>query len=68
MRYAYAEGDVLWDDAAIVRLPLGCVAAGVLAGMLGVGGGMVMQPLMLELGMVRKSRPTFSASLHTPLA
>ena len=65
VRYAYAEGDVLWDDAAIVRLPLGCVAAGVLAGMLGVGGGMVMQPLMLELGMVRKPRPTFSASLHT---
>lgn len=28
-----------------------CVFAGVLAGMLGVGGGMVMQPLMLELGL-----------------
>ena len=50
--YAYCEGDVVWDSKTVVRLPLGCVFAGVLSGMLGVGGGMVMSPLMLELGML----------------
>jgi hypothetical protein len=50
--YPFCEGDVYWDDESVVRLPLGCVFAGVLAGMLGVGGGMVMQPLMLELGLL----------------
>ena len=51
-RYEYCEGEVIWDDGSIVRLPVGCVIAGVMAGMLGVGGGMVMQPLMLEIGLL----------------
>ena len=51
-RYEYCEGEVIWDDGSIVRLPVGCVVAGVMAGMLGVGGGMVMQPLMLEIGLL----------------
>jgi uncharacterized membrane protein YfcA len=51
-RYEYCEGDVIWDDDNVVRLPIGCVLAGVMAGMLGVGGGMVMQPLMLEIGLL----------------
>lgn len=50
--YEYCEGDVVWDEFNVVRLPLGCVVAGVMAGMLGVGGGMVMQPLMLEIGLL----------------
>ena len=35
-----------------MRVQILCVLAGVLAGMLGVGGGMIMQPLMLELGLL----------------
>lgn len=38
--------------AVLLPVQIACVVAGVLAGMLGVGGGMVMQPLMLELGML----------------
>lgn len=56
-RYEYCEGDVVWDADTVVRLPLGCVLAGVMAGMLGVGGGMVMQPLMLEIGLLPVSAP-----------
>lgn len=52
VHYEYCEGDVVWDEDNVVRLPLGCVVAGVMAGMLGVGGGMVMQPLMLEIGLL----------------
>ena len=50
--YVFCKGDVVWHAQNVVRLPIGCVAAGVLAGMLGVGGAMVMGPLMLELGLL----------------
>ncbi len=55
--YDYCEGDVVWDETNVVRLPLGCVVAGMMAGMLGVGGGMVMQPLMLEIGLLPVCMP-----------
>lgn len=48
--YRYCDGDLIWDADNVIRLPIGCVFAGVVAGMLGVGGGMVMQPLLLEMG------------------
>jgi uncharacterized membrane protein YfcA len=35
--YHYCEGDVIWDADNVVKLPVGCVLAGVMAGMLGVG-------------------------------
>jgi hypothetical protein len=42
--------DLHWDARRTIVYPAFCVAAGVMAGMLGLGGGMVMTPLMLELG------------------
>jgi len=50
MGYAYVEGDVEWDVDKVVRLPaLVCVGA-IAAGMLGVGGGMILGPIFTELG------------------
>jgi len=47
--YTYAEGDVAWDSAK-VWLYAGYVAVGAIAaGMLGVGGGMVLGPIFNEL-------------------
>jgi len=43
-------GDVRWDAVTTVKYPLICSIAGVLAGLFGVGGGIVKGPLMLEMG------------------
>ena len=56
--YPAAEGDVRWEADHLTRLPLTCTLAGVAAGMLGIGGGMVQGPLMLELNML----PSVSAA------
>lgn len=50
--YRYAEGDVRWTRRMVTRFPPVAVLAGVAAGFLGIGGGMVKGPLMIELGMV----------------
>ena len=49
--YEYAEGDVEWDSTKTSRYPALVSVAAVAAGMLGVGGGMVLGPIFLELGM-----------------
>ena len=47
--YQYAEGDVQWDDHKVWAYS-GYVAVGaVAAGMLGVGGGMILGPIFNEL-------------------
>jgi uncharacterized membrane protein YfcA len=51
MSYEFVEGDVLWDDRATLLYPVLCTAAGVLAGLFGVGGGMIKGPLVLEMGL-----------------
>ncbi|KIZ01981.1 hypothetical protein MNEG_5983 [Monoraphidium neglectum] len=42
-------GRLAWTPANSLALPAFCVAAGLLAGLLGLGGGIVLTPLMLEL-------------------
>jgi len=49
--YEFVEGDVVWDDRATVLYPFLCTAAGLLAGLFGVGGGMIKGPLVLEMGL-----------------
>ena len=49
--YEFVEGDVLWDNRATLLYPALCTAAGVLAGLFGVGGGMIKGPLVLEMGL-----------------
>jgi uncharacterized membrane protein YfcA len=46
------EGDVHWDGSRAARALGLAFAAGVLAGLVGVGGGMVLGPMMLELGVL----------------
>ena len=41
VRYTYLEGDVAWAGHHLRVLPALSVAAGVAAGLLGIGGGMV---------------------------
>ena len=51
MDYEFVDGDVLWGPRETIIYPLCCTAAGILAGLFGVGGGMIKGPLVLEMGL-----------------
>jgi uncharacterized membrane protein YfcA len=46
------EGDVSWTLQRAGIVSGGCVLAGIMSSSLGIGGGMVLGPIMLELGML----------------
>ena len=48
--YQFVEGDVHWNRYNVTLYPIACVGAGILASMLGIGGGMIKSPLLLILG------------------
>merc|ERR1712232_1079050 len=50
--HVFLEGDVQWNDDNAIRYPLLCAISGLLAGLFGVGGGIVKGPLMLEMGVI----------------
>jgi uncharacterized membrane protein YfcA len=50
--FTYQEGDVEWDNKTTIVYPVICTAAGLCAGMFGIGGGIVKGPLMLEMGVL----------------
>ena len=39
-----------WTDSTALRWPVLCIGAGVAAGMLGIGGGILKGPIMIEMG------------------
>ena len=43
--------DIVWDAPTLCKVPPVGFLAGAMAGMLGIGGGMVTGPLLLSLGM-----------------
>lgn len=59
--YPFAEGDVHWDARTARMMPAGCLLAGVIAGLFGVGGAIVASPLMLEMGVVPEVAAATSA-------
>ncbi|CAE8697720.1 unnamed protein product [Polarella glacialis] len=48
--HEFQSTDIRWDSKTTIRYPLLCTLAGILAGLFGVGGGIVKGPLMLEMG------------------
>jgi uncharacterized membrane protein YfcA len=50
--YKYKEGEIEWSSKNVYLYPLWSTVAGILGGLLGIGGGMVMGPLLVELGML----------------
>merc|ERR1712232_371007 len=63
--------EIKWDDSTLKKFPSIAVLAGVAAGLLGIGGGMVIGPLFITLDMQPKvgssscpwlSSPSFSSS------
>lgn len=49
--YDYLPCDVQWTRKRAYYYPTICVSAGVAAGLLGIGGGMLKGPIMLEMGL-----------------
>ena len=49
--FKYLPADIQWDKATLLKFPRTALLAGVTAGLLGIGGGMVIGPLFLAIGM-----------------
>lgn len=50
--YRFIEGDIHWTRRMLVGFPLAAVMAGVAAGGLGIGGGMIKGPLLLHMHVI----------------
>ena len=50
VQYDYVHGDVKWDSRGAVVYPLVFSSAGTFAGMFGIGGGIVVVPMLLQMG------------------
>lgn len=50
--YPFLQGDMHWTKPRVLIFPIYCIVAGVAAGLLGIGGGMVKGPIMLEMGIL----------------
>lgn len=50
--YKFLKGDIHWTLKNSIVIPMICLSAGILAGLLGLGGGMVIGPVFLELGVL----------------
>jgi uncharacterized membrane protein YfcA len=50
VRLDYVHGDIRWDSRGAILYPLLFVTAGLVAGLFGIGGGMICVPLLLAMG------------------
>jgi uncharacterized membrane protein YfcA len=50
VRYDYAHGDIKWDARSAILYPAIFMFAGITAGTFGIGGGVVIVPLLLSVG------------------
>jgi len=56
-----AEGLLTWTPTTMWLYPMFAVVAGFLGGFLGIGGGIIMGPLLLELGMTAEANQATTA-------
>ena len=54
-------GDVVWTRRSVVMLPLLASLVGIVSGLLGIGGGELMAPLLLAIGMLPQCASSTSA-------
>jgi uncharacterized membrane protein YfcA len=50
VRFDYVHGDIKWDARSAIIYPAVFIAAGLFAGMFGIGGGIITVPIMLAMG------------------
>jgi len=49
--YKYYEQDIKWNKTICLKFPVYGFFSGMLAGLLGIGGGTILGPLLLEIGL-----------------
>ena len=52
MGFKAERGDIIWDRRCTTLYPAICFACGIAAGALGIAAGMILSPILLELGMI----------------
>ena len=63
--FEFAAGDLQWSEAATAKYVLFMAVAGLSAGCLGIGGGTIQGPVLLEMGMLPQvCSPPAAALLH----
>ena len=48
--YPFHKSDIKWSLGIVIRYPLYGFFGGMMAGLLGIGGGLILAPLLLDLG------------------
>eukprot|EP00899_Mesostigma_viride_P002891 jgi/Mesvir1/12602/Mv17928-RA.3 len=61
MHLSGIAGDIPWWPKQLIIYPLVSLGAGVLAGMVGIGGGMIMGPVLLQCGVLPEVTAATSA-------
>ena len=56
------ESEILWSRRNAMHYPSYAVFAGILGGLVGIGGGMILGPLLLELGLHSRAVSATSAT------
>jgi len=60
--YKFASGDVVWNRSTALKLCVGTILAGVVAGLIGIGGGMVIGPFLLDIGVLPQVSSAITAT------
>jgi hypothetical protein len=50
INFPYHPKDVKWSTEIFIKYPMFAFFGGLMAGLLGIGGGLILGPLLLELG------------------
>jgi len=59
--YVPLENDLIWDEAFMAKFPLYALGAGCAAGLLGIGGGMILGPIFMAVDMEPRCATSASA-------
>ncbi|KAJ8600866.1 hypothetical protein CTAYLR_008216 [Chrysophaeum taylorii] len=59
--YVPLENDLVWDSKFMAKFPVYALCAGCAAGLLGIGGGMILGPIFMEVNMEPRCATSASA-------
>jgi len=65
VQYPWQPADVVWSRSNLVFYSRWCFLAGIIAGLVGIGGGMVLGPLMLTMGVDQRVSTATTATMVT---
>lgn len=50
INYPFDQSDIKWNHNIVLKYPIYAFFCGIMAGLLGIGGGLILGPLLLDLG------------------